>query len=151
MAKQQPANIEAKFNFKVVEWEDESEAILSIRQMVFILEQRFGSNMLIDHNDPFCHHLLVKDQTGDSVACGRINQNGRIGRIAVLINYRNQGIGTYLLSQLIRIGQKNQVASLSLNAETSLSHFYDQQQFSPTGPVYMKQGIPHQKMIKHLS
>lgn len=138
------------FKFDEVDWSTSADTIMSIRRLVFVLEQRFSNKMVKDRHDPYCHHIIVKSPLGDNVACGRLNQDGRIGRIAVLINYRGIGIGTSLLTELIKVARHSHIPTLSLNAETDLSHFYDQQQFAADGPVYMKQGIPYQRMVKRL-
>lgn len=141
----------SSFQFKQVDWETAAADILAIRQKVFIIEQRFDKTTLSDRHDIYCSHILVTDQSGKPVACGRLNRNGRIGHIAVLMDQRGKGVGTMLLSKLIKIAQKKHINHISLNAETELTPFYHQQQFHPDGPVYMKQGIPFQKMIKKLA
>jgi len=134
------------FDFVQVNWQIASLEIMQIREKVFIIEQRFDKETLIDKDDPNSFHILVKDKSGKSVACGRLNQMGRIGRIAVLIGQRGAGIGTMLLSKLIRIAEKSKINTLTLNTETDLTHFYDQQKFHVDGPVFMKQGVPFQRM-----
>jgi len=138
------------FEFSEVEWETAADQIRQVRQKVFLIEQHFEQKMLEDTNDPFCYHILVTNESGEAVGCGRLNPDGRIGRIAVLMTFRGQGIGTALLSKLVSIAQQTDIPSLTLNAETDLCHFYDQQKFRRVGPVFMKQGVPHQRMTKRL-
>ncbi len=139
------------FEFVQVKWAAASSDIMQIREKVFIIEQRFGKETLIDKDDPKSFHILVLNKSGKTVACGRLNPNGRIGRIAVLIDHRGSGIGTMLLSKLIRIAEKRKITTLTLNTETDLTHFYDQQRFHIDGPVYMKQGVPFQRMRMSLA
>lgn len=143
-------NTLADFKFEEVDWIETSEEIKTVRQKVFIVEQHFETRMIEDHHDNYCHHILVRNRQNKVVACGRLNPDGRIGRIAVLMNYRCRGIGTAILDKLIAIAQQTQIPSLSLNAETELSQFYNQQKFRPVGPVFMKQGVPYQRMSKRL-
>jgi len=139
------------YQFLQVNWLSESDEIMRIREKVFIVEQRFGKETLIDHQDSGSFHLLVSDDKGRSVACGRLTQRGRIGRIAVMIDHRGSGIGTMMLNKLIKIAEKQKINTLSLNTETELTSFYDQQHFQADGPVYMKQGVPFQRMRMNLS
>ncbi len=139
------------YQFKQVKWSTTSTDILEIRRKVFLIEQRFDQQALNDHFDASCYHILVQDFDNKPIACGRLNLDGRISRIAVLIAHRNQGIGTLILSKLIRIAQQNELNRIFLNAETELTHFYDQLHFHPDGPVYMKQGVPFQRMTKSLA
>jgi predicted GNAT family N-acyltransferase len=139
-----------QYQFHHLAWHDADREIMALREKVFIVEQRFNSETLFDHQDADCFHILVRDQNQKAVACGRLNQNGRIGRIAVAIEHRGQGIGTHLLNQLISIGERNKLDSLTLNTEMQLSRFYDQRQFQVDGPVYMKSGVPFQRMRMNL-
>lgn len=134
------------FKFIQVDWITAADEIMQIREKVFIVEQRFDKETLLDHQDSDSFHLLVRDSQGRAVGCGRLNQKGRIGRIAVMIDQRGLGIGTMLLRKLIQIAEKSKIHTLTLNTETQLTHFYDQQKFHVDGPVYMKQGVPFQRM-----
>ena len=138
-------------HFQEVEWSTAAGDIMEIRKRVFVIEQRFEKEILCDNRDDNSYHILVNNNHGDPIACGRLCPNGRIGRIAVLMNYRGRGIGTEVLGKLVDIAEKIGIPSLSLNVETDLSPFYDQQKFHADGPVYMKQGVPHQRMTKRLA
>ena len=138
------------YEYVQVNWLSESDEIMRIREKVFIIEQRFGKETLIDHQDSNSFHLLVSDNKGRAIACGRLTKNGRIGRIAVNIDHRGSGIGTMMLNKLIKIAEQNEINNLTLNTETELTHFYDQQHFQTEGPVYMKQGVPFQRMRMNL-
>lgn len=139
------------FKFINVEWNNAANDILEIRNKVLVIEHHLLENDIHDQFDVKSKHLLVKDPSGKPVACGRLAPNGHIGKIAVLMDNRNKGIGTLLLSKLIKIAKKSKITILSLNSETALIDFYHQQKFNVEGPVYMKQGVPYQHMIKSLA
>ncbi len=138
-------------NFSLVNWLSDAAEIMALRKKVFVVEQHFDKEVICDQFDSQCFHILVKDIHNNTIACGRLLHNGRIGKIAVVLNHRNQGIGTRILTQLIKLAKSNNIKNLSLNTETELSHFYNHQNFNNDGPVYMKQGIPFQKMTKKLA
>jgi predicted GNAT family N-acyltransferase len=136
----------SKLSFHRVTWAQSSNETLSIRHKVFIIERHFDENVLCDLEDKDCIHLIARNEEGRVIACARLNRNGRISRIAVLIPYRGEGIGTRVLRELVAIGKQNKIKCVSLNAEIDNKHLYDQQSFSAVGSVYMKQGIPHQML-----
>ncbi len=139
------------FQFQHTTWQESSNDILDIRHRVFMLEQHIRDNVLCDLDDNECFHVVVKNTQGDIVACGRITEEGRIGRLAVLLPYRGMGIGTKLFKTLIDIGKSKNLKNISLNAELGDQRFYNMQQFTSAGPVYMKQGVPHQMLARKLA
>ena len=130
------------FKFKQTTWQKSSNEILEIRHRVFMIEQHIRDNVLCDLEDNDCFHVIVKNTDGDIVAAGRITEQGRIGRIAVLLPYRGSGIGTKLFKKLIQIGKSHNINDISLNAELGDHRFYNLQKFTSAGPVFMKQGVP---------
>ena len=144
-------SIGAKLSYHRVTWNQSSNEILSIRHKVFIIERHFEENLLCDLEDKDCIHLIARNEEGRVVACARLNPNGRISKIAVLLPYRREGIGSRILRELVAIGKQNNIKLVSLNAEIDNKHLYDQQNFSAVGPVYMKQGIPHQMLACKLA
>jgi len=139
------------FNFEQTNWQNSCNEILAVRHKVFMIEQHFNDNILCDIFDNDCFHLVARNSDGLVVACGRITESGRIGRIAVLLPYRGAGIGSKLLSKLVQIGRSQHLSDISLNAELDNLHFYDLQNFSAAGPVFMKQGVPHQMLARKLA
>jgi predicted GNAT family N-acyltransferase len=139
------------FQFQHTTWQESSNDILDIRHRVFMIEQHIRDNVLCDLDDNECFHVVVKNTQGDIVACGRITEEGRIGRLAVLLPYRGMGIGTKLFKTLIDIGKSKNLKNISLNAELGDQRFYNMQQFTSAGPVYMKQGVPHQMLARKLA
>ncbi len=139
------------YEFTQVEWLKSAKDIMNIREKVFVVEQRFDRSILVDEHDISSFHVLVTNAKGKAVACGRLNSIGKIGRIAVKINHRGNGLGTLLLNKLIKIAEEQQIKNVCLNTETDLTDFYNQQKFHTEGPVYMKQGVPFQRMSKRLA
>lgn len=141
----------SSYHLSNVSWLSAAGEIMQIRQKVFVVEQRFAKESICDRHDNNSFHILVKNHKGQSVGCGRLSPSGRVGKIAVLINERGQGIGTAILNQLVNLAKKQNIINISLNAEAELSDFYFQQHFHIDGPVYMKQGVPYQRLIKKLA
>ena len=143
------SNIET-IEFQPINWATAAAEIISVRRKVFVVERRFDKKMLYDKFDTDSFHLIATNEGEQTIGCGRLTRDGRLGRIAVLIDQRGKGIGTMILGRLIKIAEQNQIKNISLNTERDLVNFYQQQSFAETGPVYMKQGVPYQHMIKHL-
>ncbi len=132
-------------------WQNSFNDILAVRHKVFMVEQHFGDKILCDVNDNDCFHIIVKTKQGDVVGSGRITEQGRIGRIAVLLSHRGHGIGNLILEELVTIAQQQAISKLTLNAELSERNMYNTHQFAVAGPVFMKQGIPHQMFTRKLA
>lgn len=139
-----------EYHFTNVSWATAAGDIIELRKKVFIIEQRFDERSLYDEYDLNSQHILVSNNTNKPIACGRLTAEGKVGRIAVLMSERRQGIGSTILEKLISIAEKIHITNLSLNAETEQVNFYNQQKFHADGPVYMKKGVPFQKMVKEL-
>ena len=94
---------------KLVETEEEMEGALGVRFRVFVGEQQVPMEEELDEVDAMATHAIVvlnsAGQEGQVVATGRVfyrdeDSAARIGRMAVDIEYRRQGIGGRLLQFL---------------------------------------------------
>jgi len=135
-------------------WAEQRTSLLAIRFRVFVDEQGVPPAMEEDEHDPAALHLLALNETGKAIACARLlidGENGYIGRMAVLPEYRRQGIGTRLLGELLGRAREKQLKHVQLHAQCSAEPFYQKQDFLPVGPVFDEAGIPHRKMTLDLA
>jgi len=132
-------------------WTTHQDQLTSIRFKVFVEEQRVPKDMEIDEEDPLALHFLMLDAANKMpVATGRLLENGHIGRMAVIKEYRNQKIGSQLLSAIISEARKRNMNELFLNAQISAVGFYEKNGFTAHGQEFMDAGIPHIKMTRTL-
>ena len=83
-------------NIETADWDRDKEEMIRLRTLVFVEEQNVPVSLEVDGLDPDCMH--VKALMGDCyVGTGRLLPNGLIGRMCVLMNYRNLGIGRQML------------------------------------------------------
>ncbi|MCU7931861.1 MAG: GNAT family N-acetyltransferase [Candidatus Thiodiazotropha sp. (ex Codakia rugifera)] len=128
------------------QWPDERELLRQVREPVFITEQGVPPTMEWDDDDIMAYHLLALDEQQQPIATARLLGTGQIGRMAVLPDWRNQGIGTALLLTLVKRADSMGLERLFLHAQTSAESFYARAGFTPVGEPFMEAGIPHQKM-----
>ena len=140
------------FTIHATRWTESCNEILALRHKVFTIEQHFTeARTLSDLRDKNCFHLVVRNSEARVVASGRITPKGRIGKLAVLLSYRGLGIGSRILKLLVQVGENQRVDDVSLTAELADREFFDQHKFNISGPVYMKQGVPHQMLTRKLA
>ncbi len=131
----------------IMRWDEARHLAYPIRLTVFVNEQRVPEELELDDDDPDAWHaLLFKD--GQAIATGRLLGNGKIGRLAVLKNYRGLGMGTALIKSLIEFGQQQGIGQFYLHAQTTAIGFYEGLGFKANGPVFNEAGIEHIKMQK---
>ena len=132
-------------------WSEIRDAAYAIRYAVFVKEQGIPAELEIDDYDPIAEHAMAYVD-GQCVATARIyldEQNAskaKIGRMAVLKDFRGQGIGTALLGEAIRAGMMQGASVFELHAQQSAVPFYAKLQFKPEGAIFDEVGIPHQRM-----
>lgn len=130
---------------------DELPAICDIRRTVFIEEQQIPANLEWDGLDADCRHVLAFSQSGEAVGTGRLLANGRIGRMAVLPDWRGRGVGTAILDALLQLARCDGHPRVILHAQRAVARFYRNAGFMETGEVFMEAGIEHVPMEKNLS
>ena len=132
-------------------WSEARDAAYAIRYAVFVEEQGIPAELEIDDYDPIAEHALAYVDN-QCVATARIYldeqdpSKAKIGRMAVLREFRGQGIGTALLGESIRAGMMQGANVFELHAQQSAVPFYAKLQFKPDGAIFDEVGIPHQCM-----
>ncbi len=124
-------------------WSEDKEFLREIRKVVFIQEQNVPQELEWDDRDTKCWHALV-ELNGKAVATGRLDTDGKIGRMAVLNEVRGQNLGKAVLSQLIKIARREGIAKTYMHAQCHALPFYLKNGFKAIGDIYDEAGIPHQ-------
>lgn len=120
-----------------------------IRKIVFVIEQHVPDVLEWDAADVTSIHLLVRvdDQP---VACARVLPDGHIGRMAVLKEWRGQGVGAALLERAVNLCRELPVAQAQLSAQTHAMGFYARAGFVVCSAPYLDANIPHVDMVLKL-
>jgi len=130
---------------EIVKWCDKEALIRPIREAVFIEEQHVPIELEWDGLDELCTQLLALD--GDeAVGTARMTAEGKVGRMAVLSDYRGGGVGKSLLSMAIQIAKKADLPHVVLDAQVSAIPFYQSSGFEVVSQPFMDAGIEHRKM-----
>jgi predicted GNAT family N-acyltransferase len=135
-----------EFTVTIVNWSEKQTEITSIRRAVFTEEQNVPESINFDGSDTDYIHVLATDKNGLPVGTARINRKGRIGRMAVLKNYRRQGIGRKMIQMLIDYGRKNAITDFHVSSQVTAVGFYEKMGFEPFGEEFLEAGIKHINM-----
>lgn len=138
------------FTVRVVDWKADEAKLRAVRAAVFIVEQNIPEELEWDALDAVSIHALAEDREGVPIGCGRLLPDGHIGRVAVLSDWRGQGVGAALLAHLIDLARKRGDERVLLNAQTQAMPFYARFGFAPTGEEFIEAGIPHWTMVRAL-
>ncbi|HET7204323.1 MAG TPA: GNAT family N-acetyltransferase [Steroidobacteraceae bacterium] len=144
------ASVRQDFTVELACWQHGRDAIERVRRAVFIEEQRIPEHEEWDDVDPVATHVLayVISATAkrDLVGTGRLEPTGKIGRVAVLPQYRGAGAGLAIMRRLVDLALERGFTEVYLNAQTSARGFYERLGFRADGPEFDEVGIPHQRM-----
>jgi len=134
------------FRILRVNWDTHQDQIMSIRTPVFIEEQRVPEEEERDGLDSESMLVLAMDEYDHPVGTARMLPNGQIGRMAVLKAYRNRGIGTALIRELLAVATERQLDCVSLHGQVQAIPFYQMHGFVAEGPEFEESGISHRMM-----
>ena len=139
-----------EITIKHIDWQRGEVLIRAVRQAVFVHEQGIPAVLEWDAHDSACLHVLAVNPRGAAVGTARMQADGHIGRMAVLKDWRGQGIGSQLLTSLMDIAQEMRLPAVWLTAQTTALPFYLKHQFVLEGDEYSEAGIAHQRMRRAL-
>jgi predicted GNAT family N-acyltransferase len=105
----------SSFTVRLANWQADQSAVSSIRETVFIHEQHVPIELEWDQFDEDCLHLLALDADGRPIGTARLLQDGLIGRMAVLKEWRGHGVGTALLKYLLREAERRLLVVAIIN------------------------------------
>jgi predicted GNAT family N-acyltransferase len=139
------------FTVKPVYWQASQAMLREIRATVFIQEQGVPQELEWDGLDEHAYHVVALADDGTPVGTGRLLQDGQIGRVAVLKEWRGRGVGKALLDLLLVIANKMGYEEVKLHAQVRVLDFYLGRGFVAQGREFMEAGIPHVTMTRTTS
>ena len=125
--------------------------ISSIRDTVFCLEQNIPRDIEWDGEDSECTHVIASHHNGTSIGTGRIKSDGKIGRLAILKDFRGQGIGERVLMSLIDVARDKGLKQVYLHAQIQAESFYRKRGFQKDGDEFIEANIRHVKMVLEIT
>jgi predicted GNAT family N-acyltransferase len=130
----------------IVSWSDKRVELTSVRRAVFVEEQNVPENIELDGRDADCCHVLACDGNGKAIGTARMDSDGKIGRMAVLREFRGLGVGRKMLQTMMDYGRLRERTDFHLSAQISALDFYKKMGFEPYGEPFEEAGITHVQM-----
>jgi predicted GNAT family N-acyltransferase len=127
-------------------WRHDRASLELVRRRVFIEEQGVPEAEEWDAADPAAWHLLAETPKLEPVGTGRLESTGKIGRVAVLRDWRQLGLGRNIVRRLVNQATELGFGSVYLHAQTAAEDFYRGLGFRAEGPIFDEVGIPHVRM-----
>jgi predicted GNAT family N-acyltransferase len=135
---------------RILAWPDAEVEAMRVRDAVFVVEQGVPPEIERDEWDQRSDHALAFDRDGRVVGTGRLLPDGHIGRMAVLPEWRGQGVGSRILASLVARAHERGMKRVVLNAQTQAVPFYARHGFAAFGDAFMEAGIPHVAMVREI-
>ena len=139
-------SLKDSFTIEQVNWSSHSDILLQVRNRVFTEEQKVPAEIEVDEHDEQSTHFVALDQKRCPIGTARLLPDGRIGRIAVLIEWRRKGVGRALMKETLTVSSQRGIPRVSLHAQVSSIPFYSELGFKTKGPEFYEAGIPHRQM-----
>jgi len=135
---------------KIGKYEELFKLAYSIRKVVFVNEQGVTYDTEFDPFDPEATHIVLFDNE-KPIATGRLifkNSEWQIGRVAVLSEYRGQGLGARVMKELLEYAEAQGIKKIHVHSQCHAQKFYEKLGFEAYGDIYLEaDGIEHTSMI----
>lgn len=138
------------FRVEAIDYAGGVDDLRAVREPVFVQEQQVPIELEWDELDPVCVHVIARDAAGTPIGTGRLTPEHKIGRMAVLPEWRGRGVGDALLLALIEEAAQRRWPELRLHSQASAVGFYVKHGFVPYGDRFMEAGIEHQSMRRQI-
>ena len=128
------------------DWQNDMVSIMRIREAVFINEQNIPAEQEWDDLDSQATHFLSIDGNyamGTARLTKESEECGRVGRVAVLKDWRGLDIGEAIIQAMIQEAKLQGFKMLTLSAQKHVIKFYQRFGFEAIGHEFLEVGIPH--------
>lgn len=138
--------INGDFYIEHASFEKDIADLRAVREPVFILEQNVAREEEWDELDALSHHVIARDLRGQPIATGRLTPERKIGRMAVLKEWRGRGVGAAVLRTLIERARELRYPEVYLHAQVNAIRFYEKFGFSAYDDEFLEANIRHRRM-----
>ena len=122
------------------------EICCSIRIQVFVEEQKVDPELEYDHEEESHFYLLFDEGKPIATARWRETEKGiKLERFAMLREFRNQGLGSELLKEVLKDVQKLK-KKIYLHSQLNAVSYYERAGFKKVGDKFTEAGIEHYLM-----
>lgn len=153
---------ETGYEARIVTTKLELEAVFAVRMKVFVEEQKVPPEEELDSYDDAALHFLIGAQrlavegqitekfmiVGTARLIDKEMGTGKIGRVAVLKEYRGKGLGAKLMRCIEGEASRRGFRRLILEAQVSAIPFYEKLGYVAEGEVFLDANIEHRLMSK---
>ncbi|MFK5883227.1 MAG: GNAT family N-acetyltransferase [Candidatus Izemoplasma sp.] len=135
---------------KIVVAKSQTEVLdnLTVRTEVFIIGQTIDWQIEFDGLDRECI-LFTAYKDDIAVGAARLYKN-KVGRVAVLKEYRGQGFAVGLMNKVEEYAKDNKFGYLKLNAQVYVEDFYKKLGYVSEGEIFQEADIDHILMTKKM-
>ena len=140
------------FTVRYADWHNDRDRdqLMVVRRKVFVIGQNVSEALELDGLDPEQAHFLAEDSGGDPIGTARLADSGKIGRVAVLENWRGRKVGLAIMRAVIAYAESRGMPQLYLHGQTRTVPFYEKLGFVVDESVdeFLEADIPHRRMVR---
>ncbi|TBR43111.1 GNAT family N-acetyltransferase [Marinomonas agarivorans] len=132
------------------DWQSSKAQLTFVRHQVFVLEQGVPEKIEQDGEDEQAVHFVAFGTTAVPTGVCRLQESGKIGRLAVLPAYRHQGYASLLMKKVIQVAREMGLTRVYLHSQADSQVFYEKHGFKVEGDTFMEADIPHVLMTREI-
>ncbi|MBK3848694.1 MAG: GNAT family N-acetyltransferase [Gammaproteobacteria bacterium] len=132
---------------RIVDWQQDNADLRRIRETVFIAEQSVPPELEWDSDDAEAVHFLALE-SGYPIGTARLLNDGHIGRVSVLRDWRGMNVGGALMKAVINEAERRGLNEQRLTAQVHATSFYERLGFKVVSEEFLEAGLPHVDMLR---
>ncbi|MCQ4256414.1 GNAT family N-acetyltransferase [Stutzerimonas stutzeri] len=135
---------------RIADWQKDNADLRRIRETVFVAEQSVPPELEWDADDTDAVHFLALE-SGYPVGTARLLNDGHIGRVSVLRDWRGLNVGDALMKAAIEEAERRGLDEQRLTAQVHATAFYERLGFKVISDEFLEAGLPHVEMLRKSS